>query len=86
MDQEPPKQSKGCIGCLGWVFVVILVLVSRFTASPPEEKLNGLTYATTMAGDREASRASWNKLDVIHSVVIVALILGILFYFSPLWF
>ncbi|MHC4515249.1 MAG: sodium:solute symporter [Planctomycetota bacterium] len=65
---------------------VILVGVSLLTRPPGEEQLSGLTYGTTMARDREASRASWNKLDVIQSVLIVALILAILVYFSPLRF
>jgi len=68
------------------VCVAILVGVSLLTRPPPDEQLNGLTFATTMAGDREVSRASWNRWDVIQSVLIVALILGILFYFSPLRF
>lgn len=68
------------------ISVAILVGVSLLTRPPSDEQLNGLTYATTMAGDREASRASWNKWDVIQSVFIVGLVLAILFCFSPLGF
>jgi SSS family solute:Na+ symporter len=66
--------------------VSLLFTVSVFTAPPSEEQLNGLTYGTTMASDRAASRASWTWVDVTHSIVIVGLILCILFYFSPLNF
>jgi SSS family solute:Na+ symporter len=66
--------------------VGLLFTVSVFTAPPSEEQLNGLTYGTTMASDRAASRASWTWVDVTHSIVIVGLILCILFYFSPLNF
>jgi SSS family solute:Na+ symporter len=46
--------------------------------------LNGLTYRTTVAADKAKSRASWNKRDVVLSVVILLLIVAIFAYFSPL--
>jgi len=46
-------------------------------------QLNGLTYATTVAADKSKSRASWNKADVILSLVIIVVIIAIFIYFSP---
>jgi solute:Na+ symporter, SSS family len=66
--------------------VCLLIGVSLFTAAPSDEQLDGLTYGTTMAADRAASRASWGWTDVVHSIVILTIILGILLYFSPLNF
>jgi len=35
-----------------------------------------------VAEDRAASRASWNKWDVILSLIVVAIIISIFTYFS----
>jgi len=64
--------------------IVILVVVSLLTPKPTPEKLEGLTFATTVAGDKAASRASWNSFDVVLSLIVVAIIVGIFIYFSPL--
>ena len=64
--------------------IVVMVVVSLLTAKPSEEQLNGLTYATTVAEDKAKSRASWNKTDVILSLVVVVIIVLVFLYFSPL--
>jgi SSS family solute:Na+ symporter len=43
-----------------------------------------LTFATTVAADKAASRASWNKWDVILSLIVVAIVTSVFVYFSPL--
>ncbi|MBD3274962.1 MAG: Na+/glucose cotransporter, partial [Candidatus Marinimicrobia bacterium] len=62
--------------------VAVMVVVSLLTPAPDQEKINGLTYSTTALEDKEASRKSWNKWDVINSVVIVGLVITIFMYFS----
>ncbi|HEV7783242.1 MAG TPA: sodium:solute symporter [Chitinophagaceae bacterium] len=64
--------------------IALMVVVSLLTPKPNEEQIRGLTFATTVAEDKAASRASWNKWDVIHSVIVVAIIVAIFVYFSPL--
>src|ERR1035437_325205 len=64
--------------------IALMVIVSLLTPKPSEEQIRGLTFATTVAEDRAASRASWNKWDVILSLVVVAIIISIFIYFSPL--
>ena len=64
--------------------IVVMVVVSLLTPRPSPEQLNGLTFATTVAEDRAMSRASWNSADVILSVIVLVIILGIFVYFSPL--
>jgi SSS family solute:Na+ symporter len=66
------------------VCVVLLVGVSLFYAEPRFEQIRGLTYATTVVEDREASRASWSTRDVVLSAVVLVLLAMILIYFSPL--
>lgn len=64
--------------------VAILIIISLLTEKPSEEQLAGLTYETTVHEDKMKSRASWNKTDVILTCIVLAIILGVLFYFSPL--
>ena len=64
--------------------IAVLVIVSLSTPPPPEEKTAGLTFATTVAEDKAASRASWNGWDVALSVIVLVIILSIFAYFSPL--
>jgi SSS family solute:Na+ symporter len=66
------------------VSVALVVVGSLLTPAPSEEKLDGLTYATTVAADKASSRASWGTADVVHSVIVVAIVLAVLIYFSPL--
>jgi SSS family solute:Na+ symporter len=62
--------------CIG-----VMVLVSYMTNEPAYEKINGLTYGTLTAEDRRASRASWNKWDVIASCAVMAAIIAAYLYF-----
>jgi SSS family solute:Na+ symporter len=64
--------------------VVVMVVTSLLTPKPDESQINGLTFATTVAEDKATSRASWNKWDVILSLIVVAIIIAIFVYFSPL--
>ena len=64
--------------------IVVMVVVSLLTPKPSEEQIKGLTFATTVAEDKVASRASWNSLDVILSLIIVVIIVSVFIYFSPL--
>jgi SSS family solute:Na+ symporter len=64
------------------VCVVVMIAVSYMTEEPSYEKINGLTYATTSREDREASRASWSKGDVVASGIVLALILIAYLYFT----
>jgi SSS family solute:Na+ symporter len=64
--------------------IVVLVVVSMVTPAPTEEKLRGLTFSTTVAEDKASSRASWGKLDVVLSLIVIVIIIAIFAYFSPL--
>jgi SSS family solute:Na+ symporter len=64
--------------------IVVMVVVSLLTPKPDDDHIRGLTFSTTVAADRAASRASWNKSDVILSLIVVAIIVAVFMYFSPL--
>ena len=64
--------------------IVVMVVVSLLTPAPSLEKIKGLTFATTVAEDKAASRASWNAKDVILSIIAIVIVISIFIYFSPL--
>jgi solute:Na+ symporter, SSS family len=63
------------------VCIIVMVVVSYMTAPPSYEKISGLTYGTVTSEHRKESRASWNKVDVIFSVVLCLIILAVYLYF-----
>jgi SSS family solute:Na+ symporter len=70
-----------------WLFlfsIAVFVIVSLLTPAPSDEKVRGLTFATTVAEDKAASRASWNATDVAWSILVVIIIVAVMLYFSPL--
>ena len=61
--------------------LTVIVVVTYFTKPPVKEKLVGLTYAYSTREQRAETRASWNKWDVINSVVIISVIVMFYVYF-----
>ena len=66
------------------ISIVIMIVVSLLTDKPNQEQIRGLTFATTVAEDKAASRASWTATDVILSLIVIAIIIAVFIYFSPL--
>jgi len=66
------------------VSIAIMIIISLLTERPSEQQLNGLTFATTVAEDKAASRASWNAKDVWLSIFVIVFIVIVFLYFSPL--
>jgi len=64
--------------------VVLMVVISLATPAPDEAHLKGLTFATTVAEDKKASRASWNQKDVLLTLLVLVFIIAVFMYFSPL--
>jgi len=63
------------------VSIVVMVGVSYMTAEPSYAKISGLTFGTVTDEDRRESRSSWDKRDVIFSVLICLVILAAYLYF-----
>jgi solute:Na+ symporter, SSS family len=61
--------------------VVVMIAVSYATEPPSEEKIRGLTFATTTAEQRAESRASWSQGDLIASGLVLLLIVLAYLYF-----
>jgi SSS family solute:Na+ symporter len=64
------------------VCIIVMIAVSYMTEAPSYEKIKGLTYGTTTAEDKEKSRASYTKADVIFSIVLMIIIVAIYMYFT----
>jgi len=69
----------------GWLMLISLVAivgVSLLTAPPNYEKIADLTYATATPEQKKEFRKSWGFLDVLITVVVLGLVLGMYLYFS----
>lgn len=69
----------------GWLLgisIAIVVFVSLFTPAPEPDRIEGLTYATVSRQQKIENRASWNKWDVIGTVVVLGLVVAMYLYFS----
>ena len=67
------------------ICISMMVIVSLLTPAPSYEKIQGLTYATTVSTDKAKSWASWNYKDVFVSAIVIIIIAFTLIYFSPLF-
>jgi SSS family solute:Na+ symporter len=67
------------------IFVIcvgVLITVSLITEKPSEAQLSGLTFGTLSPEQKASSRSSYNMMDILASVLIVVIIIGILIYFT----
>lgn len=68
----------------GWMLlfcIIVVILVSLATPAPSPEKIQGLVFGTSTPEQRAETRASWNKWDVIHSVIILGITVAFYIYF-----
>ena len=68
----------------GWMLVFCLLVVffvSLCTKAPDPAKIQGLVFGTSTAEQRAATRASWDKWDVIHTVIILGITAAFYWYF-----
>ena len=69
----------------GWLLllsIVTIVGVSLLTAPPNYEKIADLTYATATPEQKKESRESWGLVEVLMTVLVLGLVLGLYLYFS----
>jgi SSS family solute:Na+ symporter len=62
------------------VTAVLLVVISLLTPPPAQEKEKYTAYGATPE-QKAASRASWNKWDVVHTCIILGVIVAFYVYF-----
>ncbi len=69
----------------GWLLllsIIVIVVVSLLTAPPKPEQIVNLTYATTTPEQKKEIRESWGLVDVLVTIVVLGLVLGLYLYFS----
>ena len=59
---------------LFFLCIAVIVVVSLFTKPADRSKTVGLTYGSATEEQKQETRASWNKWDVVHTVIILAVI------------
>ena len=72
-----------------WMFlfsVVLCILVSIMTSEPDYKKIKGLSYGTLSKEDVISSSNSYSTIDIVLSLVLVLIVIGILVFFSPIVF
>lgn len=68
----------------GWMLLfccIVVIIVSLLTEAPDPEKIKGLVFGTSTPEQIEITRKSWNKWDVIHTVIILGLTAAFYWYF-----
>jgi SSS family solute:Na+ symporter len=68
----------------GWMFlfcIIVIIVVSLFTQAPSAEKIEGLVFGASTPAQKAASRKSWNRWDVIHTIIILAITVIFYIYF-----
>ncbi|MBQ7461317.1 MAG: sodium:solute symporter [Bacteroidaceae bacterium] len=60
---------------------LVVIVVSLCTEAPDEKKIQGLVFGTSTPEQIAATRASWNRWDVIHSFIIICITVAFYIYF-----
>jgi len=66
---------------LFFVIIVMMVIISFFTEKMDPHKIEGLYFGSASEEQRAITRASWNKWDVINSLIIISIIVAFYVYF-----
>jgi SSS family solute:Na+ symporter len=69
-----------CIFLFFLTFAVIW-LISLFTKKPAPEQIQGLTFGSATPEQIEETRRSWGVWDVVHTLIILAIVVGFYIYF-----
>jgi SSS family solute:Na+ symporter len=69
-------------GVLFLISIALLVVGSLTSDPPPREKIEGLTYSSIKAISGDEIKKSWDTGNKVLATIILALVLGIYWYFS----
>ena len=64
------------------VSVIVMFVVSYTSEEPDYAKLQGLTFGTQSAEDKADTKASYQTIDIVATVIVLALIIAAYVYFS----
>ncbi|GAB6010703.1 sodium:solute symporter [Viscerimonas tarda] len=63
------------------VCIIVIMLVSKFTKAAPAAQIQGLTFGSVDPEQKAQTRASWDKWDIIHTTIILAITAAFYIYF-----
>ncbi len=66
---------------LFFIVIAVMIVVSFFTRPVDAARIQGLYLGSASAEQRALTRASWNRWDVINSVIILSVIIAFYIYF-----
>ncbi len=69
-------------GVLLLISTLVIIAASLTAPAPDPASIRGLTYSALTPEDRAEIRASWNKWDVIATIVVLGMVAGCYLYFS----
>ena len=62
--------------------VALCISVSLATSSPDYKRISGLSFGTLTKEHKLENKGSYDTIDVVLSVVLVSIVIGILMYFT----
>ena len=62
--------------------VVLCISVSLATSPPDYKRISGLSFGTLTKEHKLENKGSYDTIDVVLSVVLVSIVIGILMYFT----
>jgi solute:Na+ symporter, SSS family len=64
-----------------FIIIAMMLVISTFTAAKDPASITGLYFGSASPEQRAITRASWDKWDVINSVIIITFVIGFYIYF-----
>ncbi len=64
------------------VSIIVMVVVSYLTKVPSYDQIKSLTYGTATEEDKRATRASWHRVDLLTSAIVMLFVIGAYLYFT----
>ncbi|WP_335964324.1 sodium:solute symporter [Galbibacter sp. PAP.153] len=68
-----------------WFFlfcVILTIVVSLLSKAPSEEKVENLTFNTISEEEKNNNKNSYNWIDILVSVLIIAIVIGVMILFN----
>ncbi len=69
------------LGMFFFIVIALMIIVSFFTKAKDLTATPGLYFGSASPEQRAITKASWSNWDVVHSVIIIAVIIAFYVYF-----
>jgi SSS family solute:Na+ symporter len=63
-------------------YVALCIAVTLMTSPPDYQRIRGLAFGTLTAEQKAEAHGSITKMDIVFSVILIAIVIGILSYFT----